>query len=88
MLHRECNCYESKFNGIDHTNKEKRGISDFLNKFHIIIESIKCDNFNWNMSPIIIDRHGKLVNGAHRISACIFFKKHYKYKISKISGVR
>jgi hypothetical protein len=55
---------------------------DYNLAFKNIIESIKCDKFDWDKSPIPINNNHP-INGAHRMAASILYKKPIKVINSK-----
>ncbi|PKN03274.1 hypothetical protein CVU75_03105 [Candidatus Dependentiae bacterium HGW-Dependentiae-1] len=53
----------------------KNCFEDFLNSFHTLIDSIKKDGFNLNTSCIPINSKKLILDGAHRVAACLLLQK-------------
>ena len=56
-------------------NPKKNGVNDFYNSYHEVLNSIKKDGFDEEKSFIPVSDQGLLLNGAHRTSAAICYKK-------------
>lgn len=63
------------WNGFCEAYPPKRNFEDFLNSYHSVLDSIKQEGYNTNLPPIPLDSYDNPCNGAHRISACLFYKK-------------
>jgi hypothetical protein len=71
------------WNGFkEYDNPNKNSFEAFDQEFKNIIESIKTEGFNSNISevPILEDRY--IVNGAHRVAAALVLKKDVAVKPS------
>lgn len=51
----------------------KRTFDDFVNSFNCVLDSIKKDGFDFKNSLVPIDTSGRIVNGAHRLTACALY---------------
>lgn len=60
----------------------KNGIQDYITTFDVMSESIKNNTFDFKNSPVDIDRTHKLLNGSHRVAACLFHNKKCLCQIS------
>lgn len=61
---------------------EKKSIEDFLFNFNKLIDSIKKKGFNKKYS-IPIGKDGIILNGAHRLAVCMYFKIEPEFKQEK-----
>lgn len=61
------------WNGFNEKNPKKVGFDDYNNAFMNILSSIKSGTFDWEKSPVPINRYNYPLNGAHRISACLLY---------------
>lgn len=61
-------------NYID-TTSEKNQLDDFLKAFDATLDSIKKDGYNTALSPVLLDKKGIIVNGAHLTAACLLYNK-------------
>ena len=57
----------------DGTGKE--GIESFVDAFHGIIDSIGEDGFDESVSLVPIDRNNVVIDGAHRVAACLLHEQ-------------
>ena len=55
----------------EHT--EKSGLQDFLDAFHLILDSIKNNGFDTNKSVLPIDRNSIVIDGGHRLTAALLY---------------
>ncbi len=63
------------FNGcVEADGSEKYGADSFVSAFDSVIESIKQDGFSPEKPPIPIDIDGVILDGAHRLAACLYYK--------------
>lgn len=64
------------FNGYDERDGTgKKGLEMFLNAFDAVIDSIRTIGFDSSTSVIPISAQGDLLEGAHRLAACLVFNK-------------
>lgn len=64
------------FNGYkegDGTGKE--GLEMFLAAFNDILDDIHKNGFNSDRSAIPVSHHNNVLDGSHRLAACLYFKK-------------
>tara|TARA_Y100000114_G_C11762636_1_gene330781 strand:- start:648 stop:3368 length:2721 start_codon:yes stop_codon:yes gene_type:complete len=61
--------------GFKEKEPVKNNIDDFYNSFHDVLDSIKADGFNEELSCVPVTKAGLLLNGAHRTAAAIHYKK-------------
>lgn len=57
---------------------DKNTIEDYIDAFDKIIKDIKDNGFDASKSLVPVDSNNIALNGAHRIAACIYFKKPIK----------
>lgn len=62
-------------NGFYERVPPKRTPSDFIDSFRAVAHSIRERGFDPESEPIPLDVNGEVVNGAHRLSACIAYGK-------------
>jgi len=72
--------------GFTEKNPVKNNINDFYKSFHEIIESIQLGGFDRFESTVPVDSNGHLLNGSHRLSACIVLNKPIVCKPSAITS--
>jgi len=64
------------FNGYDERDGTgKKGLGMFLKAFDNVIDSIRTRGFDSDTSVIPITTQGELLEGAHRLAACLIFEK-------------
>lgn len=54
---------------------DKNGLDDFINTFDELIDKLKSNSFDPNISLIPIDKNGIILDGAHRVSALAYYNK-------------
>ena len=59
----------------EHGNSEKKGYSKFHSTFNALISDFQNGNFNIEQEYIPVDKNMCLLDGAHRVSCSIYFKK-------------
>ncbi len=59
--------------------EDKNSYEDYVNEFDQLISSIKEHGFQAEKSKIPVGKYGVAMNGAHRISCCIYF--HHKIDV-------
>jgi len=71
------------WNGFkEYDNPSKNSYEAFTSAFNSITQDIRDDNFNWDLSPLIVDDNVQLMNGAHRCAASAFLNKKIAYQLS------
>ena len=66
---------------------KKKSINDYVNDFNNLIESMKIEGFNKNY-PIPVSRNNKIIlNGAHRLSCCLYFNLDMYVEFSDKEGL-
>lgn len=64
------------FNGCEESDGSgKSGISSFVAAYDKLLESIRNVGFDPNCSLVPCDRSGVIIDGAHRVAACMFYNK-------------
>lgn len=53
--------------------QKKRTAEQFLNSFDTLLDSIKKHGFNQELSKLWVDSKGNLINGSHRLAACLLY---------------
>lgn len=53
---------------------QKVGLPQFLDEFHMLLDSVKEDGFDENKSVVPVGKYG-ILNGAHRVTACLLYDK-------------
>jgi len=59
----------------------KRGIQEYVDAFKSLLHSIKTEGFNPNKSLINVTKDLKLLNGGHRVAACLLYGKEVWYAV-------
>lgn len=72
------------WNGLKELNPKKEGIDQYLKTFHELIDSIKNNKFNWDVSPVLINEKNHVINGSHRLACAVYFDKEIKAKVGNI----
>ena len=65
----------------EYNNPNKNTYESFKNDFINIFKDIKSNNFNWDQSPIIIDKDKFLLNGSHRTAASSYLNSPAKFQM-------
>jgi GT2 family glycosyltransferase len=55
----------------------KKGIEAFLEAFHSILKSIRTFGFDEGLSLIPIGRDNIILDGSHRVAACLLYRKEF-----------
>ena len=64
------------WNGFkEYDNPEKNSYEKFKSNFIDIFNDLKNSTFYWNVSPIIVDNKGYLLNGSHRAAAALYLNQ-------------
>ena len=64
------------FNGyIEDDGNDKLGKEQFLNAYHNVLESIQSKGFDVAQGEIPMGSDGTIINGAHRLAACLYYNK-------------
>jgi len=58
-----------------HTKQEKDSEDKFISCFNDLLDSIKTDGFNEEISRIWINNNGHIINGGHRLAGCLLYDK-------------
>ena len=53
----------------------KAGLSAFLASFHSLLDSVKRDGYREDAPPIPVGINGIIVDGAHRLAACLLCRE-------------
>jgi FkbM family methyltransferase len=62
------------FNGLhEGDGSGKSGLEAFLTAFDTLLDSLKDAGFNPEQSLVPLDRNGVVIDGAHRVAACMLF---------------
>lgn len=68
------------FNHFYERNPKKESAQDFLREFEFTLENIRKNGFNFDCAiPVSFD--GQLINGAHRLAACVALKRKIAVRI-------
>lgn len=65
----------------EYNNPNKNTYEKFRDDFLKILKDMYSNNFDWKVSPIIIDPQNHLLNGSHRTAASIFTGNTAKFEI-------
>lgn len=65
----------------------KRSISDYVRGFNNLIDSIKTDGFDINCPIPVSITNGIILNGAHRLACCLYFKVGCYVTYSDTKGI-
>ena len=69
------------WNGFkEYNNPNKNTFKAFKDDFINIFKDIKNNNFNWDKSPIIVDKNKFLLNGSHRTAASSYLNLPSKFQ--------
>lgn len=68
---------------IEYDKPEKNTFEAFKKVFDDLLDSIKENGFNKNISKIPINFENKLLNGSHRTTACALYNKKISYYYGK-----
>ena len=63
------------FNGAHEAGSDKAGIDTFLSRFNDLLDSIATDGYNEALGPVPVGLGGVLMDGAHRLAACLAYDK-------------
>lgn len=66
---------------------QKVGLDAYLRDFHEILDSIKYGDFDFNKSVVPVGRLS-ILNGAHRVTACLLYNKPVYCKAVNVDGVK
>jgi FkbM family methyltransferase len=73
------NLYEAHmrvYNGCcEGDGSEKNSIDDYISSFNEILDSINENGFDDRISLVPIDQNNVIIDGAHRVAACLLFNK-------------
>jgi FkbM family methyltransferase len=61
----------------------KTGKEAFINSYDNLLESIKNDGFNDELSIVPVNSHNIPIDGAHRVAGCLYY--HQKISVAQIS---
>lgn len=67
-------------------NKNKSGFDIFVSVFNNILDNIKLNGFDSNISKVIADNKNNLLNGGHRLAACLLFNREITTEIKEEKG--
>ena len=65
---------------IEPDTPSKNTYNQFLSSFSTIYNDIQEGKFNWDQSPILLNKQDKLVNGAHRLVSALHMNQEPKFK--------
>ena len=63
------------------TGDGKNGLQEYVDTFTTLLHSIKTEGFNPEKSVVPTTQDFRLINGSHRVAACLLYKKDISYKI-------
>jgi hypothetical protein len=63
------------WNGFWERNPPKRTFEDFLHGFDCLLDSVKEEAFVPSRSLVLLDREGRIRDGAHRVAACLLYDR-------------
>lgn len=61
--------------GSEPGRDDKNGINDFVSAFDQIIEHFRDNEFDNSISLVPVDKHGVILDGAHRVAALAYYGK-------------
>ena len=70
---------KSIMRGFGGVNDGKTNISEFINSFDILIESIQKNSFDEKL-PILISKNNMILNGRHRLAICLYLNIKPKFE--------
>lgn len=71
------------FNGCrEPDGSGKAGLQAFLDSFHAVLDSVKRDGYRDDAPAIPIGHNGIMVDGAHRLAACLLYGKDVRTEAS------
>ncbi len=92
--------HERAFNALNEKDGSgKQGIADFLNSFHETLDSVEREGFNDERSVVPVSCSNNLLDGSHRVAACLCYNKpvaalrfdfegwHYGFDFFKKNGL-
>ncbi len=59
------------WNGLLELSPPKKGLAAYLKEYQKIIEAMRDGSFDFDRSPIPVNKEGKIINGRHRLAAAI-----------------
>jgi len=69
------------FNGcVEVDGTEKYGADSFVSAFDSVIESIRQTGFSPEEPPLPVDADGIILDGAHRLAACLYYKSFLRVR--------
>ena len=73
------------WNGFKEYNRPEKNTFDeaFRVEFDNILDSIKKDGFDGDISKIVIDSDSRLLNGSHRTVSCTLHNKEPKFFVGE-----
>ena len=63
------------WNGFHEESPRKDGFENYRDAFHAILDAVKCNQFDFALAPIEINRSGNPHDGAHRLAAALVYGK-------------
>lgn len=66
---------------VEPGNKNKNSIEKYISTFNSLNDDIKHNGFNGNKSQIPVARDGSILNGAHRLSVCLYHGQSFNVKV-------
>jgi len=74
------------FNGFREHVPRKQGPEEFLAAFHDILDSVRTEGFLARHSLVSLGADDVLINGSHRLAACLFYRKPILCRLEAESG--
>ena len=70
-------------NGFYEGMPPRRTPADFIDSFRAVASSIRAEGYDPHADPIPLDANGEVLNGAHRLSACIAYGRECPVVVSE-----
>lgn len=74
-------------NGFYEAAPRKEKADDFLTAFNDLLDSIKRDGYLASKKPVPLGRDGSLINGSHRVAACLAFGRPVTCEVYQQPGL-
>ncbi len=71
------------FNNFYEEEPPKDGPDDFINAFDDLLDSVRDDGFLAQRSAVIVGNDGVLINGSHRLAACLLYGRPIACKVRR-----
>jgi GR25 family glycosyltransferase involved in LPS biosynthesis len=76
-----------KWNSFYEGSPLKIGYQQFRDEFYELIESLKANGYASNADPVPINNQGTILNGSHRVGACLALNIPVRVKVEQTSSM-